>query len=100
MKSASPPLGIEVIEPLWGESTEEVMRAFLASGFRAVVVAADEKLGQDALYRHLDREFIASLPVSADPNGENGEYHTFCYDGPVFRRPVPFRLDDGGLSVP
>ena len=37
-------------------------------------------------------EVIASLPAGVDPNGENGEYHTFCYDGPIFRIPVPFRL--------
>ena len=87
------PYGIEVVEPLWGKSSEEVMNDFLVSGFRTVVVTTmADGLGADAIGREIDRGFIASLPAGVDPNGENGEYHTFCYDGPIFRQPVPFRL--------
>ena len=87
------PHGIGVVEPLWGKSSEEVMRDFLASGLKTVVVTTmEEVLGADAVGREIDRDFIVSLPAGADPNGENGEYHTFCYDGPIFRTPVPFRL--------
>ena len=65
------PFGIEVVEPLWGESSQEVMADFLASGLKTVVVTTmDDGLGR----------------------AENGEYHTFCYDGPIFASPVPFRL--------
>ena len=49
-------------------------------------------LGMDAIGREVDADFIASLPKEMDPNGENGEYHTFCYDGPIFSSPVLFRL--------
>lgn len=106
------PHGIAIIEPLWGKSSEEVMRDFLASGLRTVVVTTmADGLGADAIVREIDREFIASLPAGVDPNGENGEYHTFCYDGPIFRQPVPFllgrpfsqsydiRLDDGTVKT-
>ena len=87
------PHGIEVVEPLWGKSSEEVMNDFLVSGFRTVVVTTmADGLGADAIGREIDRGFIASLPASTDPNGENGEYHTFCYDGPIFRQSVPFQL--------
>lgn len=89
------PHGIEVVEPLWGRSSEEVMRDFLASGLRTVVVTTmADQLGADAIGREVDREFVGSLPAGIDPNGENGEYHTFCYDGPIFRTSVPFRLGE------
>lgn len=87
------PFGIEVVEPLWGESSQEVMSDFLASGLKTVVVTTmDDGLGRAAVGRVVDRDFVASLPAGTDPNGENGEYHTFCYDGPIFASPVPFRL--------
>lgn len=89
------PHGIEVVEPLWGRSSEEVMRDFLDSGLQTVVVTTmADGLGAAAIGHTIDREFIASLPADTDPNGENGEYHTFCYDGPIFRTRVPFRLGE------
>ena len=85
--------GIGVAEPLWGESSGMVMHDFLASGLRTVIVTTmADSLGADAIGQEIDPAFIASLPAGVDPNGENGEYHTFCYDGPIFRTPVPFRL--------
>lgn len=87
--------GIEVVEPLWDKSSEEVMADFLVSGLRTVVVTTlADGLGAEAIGREIDRDFIGSLPDGIDPNGENGEYHTFCYDGPIFQYPVPFRLGE------
>ena len=87
------PHGIGIAEPLWGKSSSDVMHDFLASGLRTVIVTTmADSLGADAVGREIDPAFIASLPAGVDPNGENGEYHTFCYDGPIFRTPVPFRL--------
>ena len=89
------PHGIRVVEPLWGQSTEAVMQDFLASGLQTIVVTTmADGLGAAAIGRTIDRNFIASLPSGIDPNGENGEYHTFCYDGPIFRTPIPFRLGE------
>ena len=106
------PYGIEVVEPLWGQSSEEVMRDYLATGLKTVVVTTmADGLGAGAIGQVIDAGFVASLPAGTDPNGENGEYHTFCYDGPIFRSPVPFRLgepfsesydirlDDGGTKT-
>ncbi len=84
--------GIEVVEPLWGKSSAEVMDEFLASGLKATIVTTGEELGRDAIGRLIDTEFIASLPASVDPNGENGEYHTLCHDGPIFSHPIPFNI--------
>ncbi len=87
------PYGLEVVEPLWDETSEQIIEGFLASGLRTVVVTTmADRLGAEAIGRELDAAFVASLPAGTDPNGENGEYHTFCYDGPIFRSPVPFRL--------
>lgn len=87
------PYGIEVVEPLWGRSSEEIMRDFLASGLQSVVITIrTECLDPKSLGRKIDRSFVESLPIGVDPNGEYGEYHTFCYDGPIFAQPIPFRL--------
>lgn len=89
------PHGIWVVEPLWNPSPATVMRDFLASGLKTVVVAADDAgPGPGAIGRTVDRAFVDSLPAHVDPNGENSEYHTFCYDGPIFRSPVAFRLGE------
>ena len=87
------PYGIEVVEPLWGAESPEVMGGFLATGLRCVVVTTMyDGLGPSVIGREVDAAFVASLPSGVDPNGENGEYHTFCYDGPIFSSPVPFVL--------
>lgn len=106
------PHGIEVVEPLWGETSEKVMEDFLLSGLKTIIVTTmADGLGVTAIGKLIDRNFVASLPAEIDPNGENGEYHTFCYDGPIFRQPVSFslgeafsqsydiRLDDGTIST-
>lgn len=85
--------GMEIVEPLWGKTSREVMDDFLASGLKCrVVTTMADGLGLSAIGQLIDNEFIASLPEGADPNGENGEYHTLCYDGPIFRHPVAYRL--------
>ena len=87
------PLGIEVVEPLWGVvSSEIVMQQYLASGLKTVIVTTQaDGLGMDAIGREVDADFIASLPKEMDHNGEKGEFHTFCFDGPIFSSPVLFR---------
>jgi len=88
------PFGIEVVEPLWGESSQEVMADFLASGLKTVVVTTmDDGLGRAAVGRVVDRDFVASLPAGTDPNGENGEYAHFLLRRADLRfaRAVPAR---------
>lgn len=111
-RKALEPWGIEVVEPLWGKSSARVMQEYLSSGLKTMIVTTmDESLGEAAIGKVIDREFVDSLPEGCDPNGENGEYHTFCYDGPIFAHPVPFsvgtpvkrsydiRLDDGSVRT-
>jgi len=84
-------MDIENVFPLWKADTPELIRRFLELGFRAVVVAADSKyFGSDILGQELTPSFIEKLPGGVDPCGENGEFHTFVFDGPVFKYPVEF----------
>jgi diphthamide synthase (EF-2-diphthine--ammonia ligase) len=75
--------------PLWGDPTGGLAREMLAGGLRARVACIDRKaLDRSFAGREFDAQFLAELPPAADPCGENGEVHTFVYDGPMFRRPV------------
>lgn len=102
------PYGITVVEPLWGKTSEEIMDEFIASGLQTIIVTTmSDILDESFIGRHIDRDFIKALPKDMDVCGENGEYHTFCYDGGIFKRPVsyslgeplhmtyPVKLDDG-----
>jgi len=92
---------MEAIFPLWMRDTQSLARDFLALGFRAVLVAVDgQALAPRLLGRVYDESLLAELPAGVDPCGENGEFHTFTYDGPGFGYPVMFdlgaaRSDDG-----
>ena len=87
------PYGIEVVEPLWDMKTNEVMQAFLQSGLKTIVVATMANLlDQTFIGRLVDHSFVENLPDEVDICGENGEYHTFCFDGAIFKYPVPFSL--------
>jgi len=77
------------IFPLWGKRTEELAVQFINAGFRAKVVCVDLKvLTKDYVGREYNHEFIADLPKGVDPCGENGEFHTFVYDAPIFKKRV------------
>ena len=89
------PLGLQVVEPLWGLSSRESVELFLASGLRAVTVVVDEDaLDRSFLGVELDRAFVDRLPAGTDPSGELGEYHSFAYAGPLFARPVQFEMSE------
>ncbi len=81
--------GLKGVYPLWGRPTLGLLEEFLDREFRAIVVCVDSaKLDRSWAGRPLDRRFLADLPEGVDPCGENGEYHTFVFDGPGFARPV------------
>lgn len=84
--------GLGCAFPLWQKSTGDLLRQFLAEGYKAVVVCTNASvLNKDFCGRELDAAFLAGLPPGVDPCGENGEYHSFVYDGPGFAAPVPFQ---------
>ena len=82
--------GLACLFPIWKRDTAALARQFIADGFRAVVVCVNPA-ALDASFagRLFDDAFLADLPADVDPCGENGEFHTFVFDGPGFRRPVP-----------
>jgi uncharacterized protein (TIGR00290 family) len=87
--------GLEGRYPLWGRDPAGLFDEFVALGYRAVVVCVDaERLPAGVCGRLLTPAFRGSLPEGVDPCGERGEYHTFVFDGPPFRRPVPFTLGE------
>ncbi len=89
------PLGLKGVYPIWARDTAELAREFLDLGFRAVLVCVDvEVLDASFAGRELDRALLAELPAGVDPCGENGEFHTFVFDGPEFRAPIAFERGD------
>jgi uncharacterized protein (TIGR00290 family) len=88
-------IGMTALFPIWKRDTRELIRAFHAAGFRAMAVCIDGKiLGRDFVGRELDESFFKDLPPNADPCGENGEFHTFVFDGPIFRNSIPVRAGE------
>lgn len=86
--------GLQIVEPLWGKSSSAI-EEFLESGLKSVITAADASiLGRKHIGSMIDRNFILNLPEGCDPCGENGEYHSFCHDGPLFRHPVRYILSE------
>lgn len=87
--------GIEPLFPLWGRPTADLAREMLRGGLRARVTCIDpRKMPRELAGRELDGAFLAALPDGADPCAENGEFHTFAYAGPMFRRPIPIRVGE------
>ncbi|MCP4440035.1 MAG: diphthine--ammonia ligase [Aureispira sp.] len=82
---------MQPVFPIWQWSTKEIIRQFIDLGFRAVVVCVNAKfLDKSFVGRELDASFIADLPDGVDICGENGEFHSFVYDGPNFQFPIAF----------
>ena len=85
------PLGIEGVFPLWEISTKEVMKEFIELGFKAIIVCVNEKfLDQSFCGRIIDQSLVNDLPDNVDVCGENGEFHSFVFDGPIFKKPILF----------
>lgn len=86
-------LNVQTVFPLWKKDTQQLIHEFVDSGFKAVVVCIDAAvLDPSFLGRIIDTDFIRDLPAGIDPCGEFGEFHTFCFDGPVFKYPVKFSI--------
>jgi uncharacterized protein (TIGR00290 family) len=82
--------GLEPIFPLWGRDTRELISEMLDGGLRARIVCLDPaKVSAEFAGRDLDHQFVQQLPTGVDPCGENGEFHTFAYAGPMFDESIP-----------
>jgi uncharacterized protein (TIGR00290 family) len=83
-------IGMTGMFPLWGRDTGKLAREFIEAGFRAVVCCVDpRKLPGEFCGREYDIAFLESIPATVDPCGENGEFHTFVYAGPIFSNEIP-----------
>lgn len=83
--------GLEAVFPLWGAPTAELIREFIGLRFKTITTCVSEKyLDRSFVGRVIDEEFLRDLPAHVDPCGENGEFHTFVFDGPLFSQPIAF----------
>ena len=83
-------VAMTAIFPIWKRDTRQLAAEFCALGFRAIAVCIDSrKLPRDFAGRELDQSFFRDLPEGVDPCGENGEFHTFVFAGPIFAKPIP-----------
>ena len=88
-------IGMTALFPIWKRDTRDLIREFHADRFRAIAVCVDPKvLDPTFAGRDLDESFFRDLPPHADPCGENGEFHTFVFDGPIFHSPIPVRTGE------
>ncbi len=79
------------VYPLWEKDTRYLLDRFIDLGFKTIITAVDEsKLDQSFAGRIIDKSFVDDLPKNVDPCGENGEFHTFVFDGPIFKKPITF----------
>jgi uncharacterized protein (TIGR00290 family) len=85
--------GLQPLFPLWRQPADQLIENLLTEGFRALTVAVNAQwLDAQWCGRELNADFFTSLPPGVDPCGENGEYHSFVFDGPLFRQALPFTL--------
>jgi diphthamide synthase (EF-2-diphthine--ammonia ligase) len=86
-------LGLVGLFPIWKVDSGQLVREFIDLGFRSVVCCVnDAYLDDSVLGRTIDAEFLAALPADVDPSGENGEFHSFTFGGPIFKHPIGFGL--------
>ncbi len=87
--------GITPVFPLWGMPTADLSRDMIDGGLRAKITCVDPRcLSPGLVGSEYDRAFLEALPPDMDPCGENGEFHSFVYDGPMFHKPVSIRTGE------
>ena len=84
--------GISAVFPLWKRDTTELVHEFITLGFKAIIVCVNEQwLDKSFCGRIIDQQFIDDLPANVDPCGENGEFHSYVFDGPIFESQIVFK---------
>jgi uncharacterized protein (TIGR00290 family) len=87
--------GVTCNFPLWNKDTRLLIKEFIDLGFKTIITSVDERyLDKSFAGRIIDHQCIADLPENVDPRGENGEFHSFVFDGPIFKTPVKFEKGD------
>ena len=91
-------VGLNAVFPLWKKDTKVLSQEFIRLGFKAVITCVDSQVIEGRFSgREYDEQFLSELPAHIDPCGENGEFHSFVYDGPIFKEPVRFKK--GGVVI-
>ncbi len=86
-------IGFQGIFPLWKNDTKKLAKEFLESGYKAIITTVDTTILDDRFTGQLfSWDVLDELPDNVDPCGENGEFHTFVFDGPLFKIPVKFKI--------
>lgn len=82
---------MKALFPLWGKSTRELSKAFIQNNFKAIITCVDNTaLDESFVGKVYDERFLDDLPENVDPCGENGEFHSFVFDGPIFYMPINY----------
>ena len=88
-------VGMKGVFPLWKQDTRKLLEEFIALKFKTVLCCTNDAfLGKDWAGRIIDNDFLSQLPENVDACGENGEYHTFCFDGPIFKIPIKISVGE------
>lgn len=88
-------IGMKGVFPLWQINTTDLIHEFLDLGFKTIVTCINETyLDKSFAGRIIDKDFLQDLPEDVDPCGENGEFHTFTFDGPIFKTPIDFEIGE------
>lgn len=88
-------IGLKGVFPIWKIPTQDLIQEFILLGFKTIVVCVNEKyLDKSFVGRVIDQDFINDLPENVDVCGENGEFHTFTFDGPIFSKPIDFEIGE------
>lgn len=88
-------IGMQAVFPIWKQNTSDLIQEFLKLGFKTIVTCVNGTyLDKSFAGRIIDQKFLDELPDNVDPCGENGEFHTFTFDGPIFKSPVQFEIGE------
>ncbi len=88
-------IGMYGIFPIWKSETKWLINDFINKGFKTITCCTnDAYLDENWVGKEIDKSFIEQLPANVDPCGENGEFHSFCYDGPLFKEKIDFRIGE------
>ena len=87
--------GMKGLFPIWKRDSRELVESFIKLRFKSIVTTCDPRvIGEEFCGRVINKQFLGDLPSDVDPAGENGEYHSFAFDGPIFRQPVHFTVGE------
>jgi uncharacterized protein (TIGR00290 family) len=93
-------LNLKGVFPLWKLDTTKIIEEFIELGFKAITVSVNANLlDKSFVGRVIDKDFINDLPKNVDVCGENGEFHTFVFDGPIFKNPIAFEIGEKVLKT-